>query len=192
MRVTIRVATALAAVFAGSIAHAAERGHMASGDAVAAPTGYAEMCARAPARCRTASSADTRSAPIDADQMRLVRRINRQVNRRVVAQADVGERWQSALNEGGGIGDCEDFAIDKRNQLLRAGVRADQMFFATAYIPSVGLHAVLVVRTHKGDMVLDNRSDWVRLWSKTGYVWLARQSLNDPLTWFIVTQPRRA
>ena len=44
-------------------------------------------------------------------------------------------------------------------------------------------HAVLTVRTDKGDLVLDNLTDKVRLWSETGYRYLKRQASDNTGHW---------
>jgi predicted transglutaminase-like cysteine proteinase len=44
-------------------------------------------------------------------------------------------------------------------------------------------HAVLMVRTDRGDFVLDNLSDEMLPWSKTGYQFIKRQSENNPNIW---------
>jgi predicted transglutaminase-like cysteine proteinase len=44
-------------------------------------------------------------------------------------------------------------------------------------------HAVLTVRTSQGDFVLDNKTSDVRIWHKTGYRFVMRQSYVDPKVW---------
>ena len=44
-------------------------------------------------------------------------------------------------------------------------------------------HAVLTARTVAGDFILDNKTDEVKLWSKTPYHYLMRQSYLDPQLW---------
>lgn len=178
------------ALAAGSRPSLAE---MSSGALAEAPAGYIEMCARDAALCGAvpgaaapaAAPGDAAAAPaLDArERWKRIRRINREVNDRVHGTADSGERWQRAIADGNGVGDCEDYAIEKRMRLIEAGIDPHDLFYAVAYIPRVGLHAVLVVRTEKGDMVLDSRNSWVRPWFKTGYVWLSRQSTENPLVW---------
>ena len=41
-------------------------------------------------------------------------------------------------------------------------------------------HAVLTVKTDRGDFVLDNLSDEIRGWSATGYQFYKRQAQDDP------------
>ena len=44
-------------------------------------------------------------------------------------------------------------------------------------------HAVLTVKTDKGEYILDNQDDQVLLWSETGYRYVKRQSQTDPNVW---------
>jgi len=50
-------------------------------------------------------------------------------------------------------------------------------------------HAVLTVVTDKGDYVLDNKSDFIVLWSDTGYRFVKRQSQSDPNVWVSLGDP---
>jgi len=47
-------------------------------------------------------------------------------------------------------------------------------------------HAVLTVRTDRGDYVLDNETSDIRLWHQTGYRFVKRQSSVDPNLWVTV------
>jgi len=44
-------------------------------------------------------------------------------------------------------------------------------------------HAVLTVRSDRGDLVLDNTDNRIRLWHETGYRFLMRQSFANPMQW---------
>lgn len=118
----------------------------------------------------------------------MLRDVNRIVNRRVLQVNDIdlfgeAEHWQRAGTGPNAAGDCEDIAIEKRFELIAAGFPKDRLFFAVAYIPSVGLHTVLVARTGKGDVVLDNRTGAIRRWNATPYTWLGIQSVANPMIW---------
>jgi predicted transglutaminase-like cysteine proteinase len=55
-----------------------------------------------------------------------------------------------------------------------------------------GRHAVLTVRTDRGDFILDNQTPEVLFWYETSYRYLMRQSTSDPNIWvsFLDKQPR--
>jgi predicted transglutaminase-like cysteine proteinase len=81
-----------------------------------------------------------------------------------------------------GRGDCEDFQLLKRRILAESGLprRAMRM---TVVIDELGEgHAVLVVRTNRGDYVLDNKTSSVLPWGRTGYVYIKRES-QDHVGW---------
>ena len=44
-------------------------------------------------------------------------------------------------------------------------------------------HAVLMVRTDRGDLVLDNQDGMIQLWSDTPYQFLKRQSQHHAGEW---------
>jgi predicted transglutaminase-like cysteine proteinase len=91
----------------------------------------------------------------------------------------VEDRWGLAED---GYGDCEDYQLVKRKRLVAAGFsrRALRM---TAVIDGDGEpHAVLMVRTDRGDFILDNKRDTVLPWRQTGYVYLQREGATGS-TW---------
>ena len=53
-------------------------------------------------------------------------------------------------------------------------------------------HAVLTVKTDKGDFVLDNQAEEILLWSETGYRFVKRQSQSNPNVWVALGDPRPA
>ena len=53
-------------------------------------------------------------------------------------------------------------------------------------------HAVLTVKTNKGEYVLDNLDDEVRAWNKTRYRFVKRQSQTDPNQWVDLGDPTSA
>ena len=83
----------------------------------------------------------------------------------------------------GDIGDCEDYALLKRKKLIEAGADFRKLSLAVVRQPSGEIHAVLLATTPQGDMVLDNLTDKVKLWSETPYRWIKRQSVEKPYLW---------
>jgi predicted transglutaminase-like cysteine proteinase len=156
---------------------------MATGDKMAAPAGFVDYCSRTATCVAAASGQATDKVELDAAKRQLITSVNRGVNSAIVPDSDRDvyardEFWADPLLEkhrGFARGDCEDFALAKRDRLLAAGWPPEAMFLAVAYHPRLGLHAVLVVRTTDGDLVLDSRSPYADLWSDTVYVWVARQ-----------------
>lgn len=161
------------------------------GDQMAAPSGFSDYCARTVECVAAPSDRPTLVVELDRGKRKLLEAVNRGVNGAIVATSDqvvygVAEVWNDPLahpGRGFARGDCEDFALAKRDRLVAAGWPPEAMFLAVVYHPALGLHAVLVVRTSEGDLVLDSRSPYIDLWSATGYVWVERQVNATSAAW---------
>jgi len=142
----------------------------------------ADLARPAVARVRAPEAALLSLARAD---WRRVQRINREINRAIRHREDsavYGRPDQWALGEAG-VGDCEDYALAKRAALIQAGVPARALSIALVETRRGESHAVLLIDTDKGALVLDNLSPWIRRWDQTPYTWIARQTPGDPLTW---------
>jgi predicted transglutaminase-like cysteine proteinase len=82
-----------------------------------------------------------------------------------------------------GVGDCEDYVLEKRRMLNGMGVPLSNLLITVVRKPDGEGHAVLTVRTTKGDFVLDNLNDKVRSWDQTGYRFLKRQAIDNTGRW---------
>lgn len=155
---------------------------MSTGPKTLAPFAHVRFCKSNPAQCSV--SGGRRSVAMTDEKWRQLSRVNSIVNRaiRPVHDRKIGalaDHW--TLNPR--AGDCEDYALTKRAKLLRMGWPSSSLLIATAYAPRVGHHAVLVVRTNKGDYVLDNLRRQIKPWRKTGYRWHKMQSPKNPRYW---------
>ena len=70
----------------------------------------------------------------------------------------VGEEWLISPK----AGDCNDYAVTKRHELLARGWPSRALLLAEVIVPSGEHHLVVVVRTNEGDFVLDNLNASVR------------------------------
>lgn len=123
-----------------------------------------------------------------ADLLATVKRVNSQVNRRVIQVSDrdargVDEYWERPAPGKHPIGDCEDIAIEKRMTLVEGGFPPELLFLAVVFKQGFGLHTVLVARLPDGDRVLDSLSGHLRRWNETRYVWLRQQRADAPMEW---------
>ena len=98
-------------------------------------------------------------------------------------QYGIAERWTLPTK---GKGDCEDYALYKKYELTRAGFPAEQLLIATLLDLNRASHAVLVVRTGANDLVLDNLTNKIVPWHKTGYTFLRMQDPRKPKRWVSV------
>ncbi len=91
----------------------------------------------------------------------------------------VEDRWDFAED---GYGNFADYQLVERKLLVEAGFprRALRM---TVVIDELGEgHAVLMVRTSRGDFILDNKKDAILPWHQTGYTYIKREG-DDGTTW---------
>jgi len=117
--------------------------------------------------------------------MNKISAINLAVNRAVKPRNDIDiygkeEVWIYPAN---GEGDCEDYVLEKRRKLHDAGISFSDLLITVVRKPDGEGHAVLTVRTDRGDLILDNLSDEVRLWSHTPYRYLKRQATTNTGQW---------
>jgi predicted transglutaminase-like cysteine proteinase len=84
--------------------------------------------------------------------------------------------WDLPLDPGGaGSGDCKDYVLQKREELVSEGVSAGSLSIAVVRTRRGETHAVLIVTTDGGEYVLDNLTPWVTPWRDLRYTWLKRQ-----------------
>jgi predicted transglutaminase-like cysteine proteinase len=152
----------------------------------AAPAGYVDLCRTEPAQCPAVQAqAGVIQAAYDVPQpdasltpahWAVLNAVNAQVNqtvRYVTDEEQFGrpDVWVPAVTEG----DCEDFALRKRELLWAAGWAPGDLSLALVESPQTGPHAVLIANTAQGAYVLDNANSWVLPWSETNYTWVTAQ-----------------
>ncbi len=158
---------------------------MAEGQKTFPPLGHVEFCMKNPSECRIHRNGKG-SAPVKLNSKtwgQLVR-INQQVNASLHPKEDQSNHGRlDVWSLRGRYGDCEDYALRKRHNLLRLGWPSHSVLMTTARDHKNRPHAVLIARTDRGDFVLDNLSNRVRAWKKVPYLWLKRQSRHNPQKW---------
>ena len=116
--------------------------------------------------------------------------VNDQVNQWVKGISD-REHWGTAdrwdLPEDG-AGDCEDFQLLKRKMLVTLGLPHRAMRMTVVVDEDGEGHAVLMARTDRGDLILDNKRDDVLPWKRTGYHYVKREG-QDSATWTALKAP---
>ena len=80
----------------------------------------------------------------------------------------------------------------KRRMLIQSGWPREALLVTVVRDRHGDGHAVLTVKTDKGELILDNQNDEIRLWSDTGYRFVKRQSQADPNVWISLGDPRAA
>jgi predicted transglutaminase-like cysteine proteinase len=97
--------------------------------------------------------------------------VNLEVNGRIAPANDIDQYGQEELwtYPDSGKGDCEDYALEKRRQLLAKGFPASALLLAVVNDANNTGHAVLVARTEKHDYVLNNLTDKIVTWTNTDF-----------------------
>jgi predicted transglutaminase-like cysteine proteinase len=190
---------ACAALIAASVlyarpAHSADR--LAYAQVVSetrAPIGWIDFCTETPRECAGGPSAP-RDVVLSPKAWRDLVQVNSWVNGAIKPMTDldhwgVVEKWSYPDD---GYGDCEDYVLLKRRMLMQAGWPREALLITVVRDKKDEGHAVLTVKTDKGDYILDNQAENIVLWSDTGYRFVKRQSQSDPNVWVSLGDPRPA
>jgi predicted transglutaminase-like cysteine proteinase len=127
---------------------------------------------------------------VTPELIELISAVNVHVNRTIAPATDLAHRgvldvWELPSD---GRGDCEDYQLLKRKYLVEAGVPRRAMPM-TVVLDEVGDgHAVLTIRTTRGDLILDNKTYAVKRWDETGYAFVKREA-ETATGWGFVEEP---
>ena len=84
------------------------------------------------------------------------------------------------------------YVLQKRRMLIKAGWPREALLITVVRDRNGDGHAVLTVKTDKGEFILDNQSDEILPWTDTGYRFVKRQSQSDPNVWVSLGDPHAA
>jgi predicted transglutaminase-like cysteine proteinase len=168
----LRKIVAIAALF-GALALPA-----GTASASSAPLGYQLMCLKYPAQCKGGGAAKVAATD---DIMVTLRKVNSRVNGAIRPRADRAgaDVWTASTPT---AGDCEDYALAKRRALISAGLPASSLRLAYVKTRRGDDHAVLIVKTSKGSLVLDNLTSKILPLSQSGLRVVSMAGAN-PLEW---------
>lgn len=160
---------------------------MRTGGLTSQPIGHYDFCKANPVECNIRLR-DEGPEQMSDDFWKLVMAVNVRVNADVKPMNDIeifgkDEVWAYPDN---GIGDCEDYVLEKRRELMQHGISLTNLLITVVRKPDGEGHAVLTLRTDRGDFVLDNLTDAVRLWDQTSYRFLKRQASNHTGRWVTI------
>ena len=152
-----------------------------------APMAYTQFCLRYEDECRprmTFRGGPVRLTPERWDDLK---EVNKTVNQDIVPERNelglAGETWLISPARG----DCNDYAVTKRHELLDRGWPARALLLSEVVTRSGEHHLVLVVRTKSGDLVLDNMTPQIRLWSRAPYRWVRIQQPTNTRLWAMIS-----
>lgn len=165
----------------GSAATAAGPAFIQSVVASPPPSGAQQLCRQYSWACAHKASVSLSGS----QELKLVKEINTRVNRSTrevtdQSQYKTRELWALPTSRGG---DCEDFALLKKRDLIKAGIDPRKLLLATVLDTRRNAHAVLVYRSSQGDLVLDNLTNRIKPWAATRYLFLRMQDPEQPRRW---------
>jgi predicted transglutaminase-like cysteine proteinase len=145
--------------------------------------GWVKFCERHPEECRV-DTTEAAVVTVTPQVWRSIVAVNRRVNARIKPLTDkehwgVVDSWDFPDD---GLGDCEDYQLLKRKLLVDQGLSRRAMRMTVVIDDQGEGHAVLMVRTDRGDFILDNKTSAVLPWNQTGYVFVKREG-QDNSTW---------
>lgn len=150
------------------------------------PIGHSRFCLQYPDDCEIHGiDFRHRKIALTLERWNELTGVNRQVNRDIIPEITRGngatEQWVISPP----AGDCKDYAITKRHQLLARGWPSRALLLAEVVVPSGEHHLVLVVRLADVDLVLDNlHSDiWTAPMTYAEYQWVRIETPQNPKFW---------
>lgn len=178
-----RIALGAAAMMAGAGVSAQTLAALPTPVAGAATVGPANpipawttFCREHPAECGV-NPAEPAQITLNAKTWQLIQSVNQRVNAMIEPVTDqehwnIPDVWSLPTD---GRGDCEDFQLLKRKLLAEAGLPRRAMRITVVIDHAGEGHAVLTLRTDRGDLILDNKTGRVLPWYQTGYVFVKRE-----------------
>ncbi|MGH6859192.1 MAG: transglutaminase-like cysteine peptidase [Phyllobacterium sp.] len=162
---------------------------MVTGGLTSQPIGHYEFCKRLPGEC-SIRSRNVSPEKMTHDFWQLIVSVNSNDNQKIKPLTDleiygVEEYWDYPDT----VGDCEDYVLLKRRDLMQAGVSPANLLITVVRKPDGEGHAVLTVRTDSGDFILDNLVEGVKNWSETDYTYLKRQASSHSGRWVSIEAP---
>jgi predicted transglutaminase-like cysteine proteinase len=185
---------ALAMLAASPAAAGSERPvFLSTGEEARPPIGWVQFCSDYAADC-DGRPGSARDVVLSSKAWSDLVRVNNWVNDSISPLTDlehwgVVERWNYPTD---GFGDCEDYVLLKRQMLMKAGWPRSALLVTVVRDKKGDGHAVLTVKTDKGEFVLDNQNEEIVLWSDSGYRFVKRQSQANPRAWVSVGAPPSA
>jgi len=188
-RATLRAGIfSVAAMIACSASPALAAAPMLTGGLTSQPIGHYEFCKVQPAECAIRTR-DLGPETMTGALWKMLVDVNAAVNRAIRPMNDFDiygkdEVWAYPT----GVGDCEDYVLEKRRTLKARGLSLSNLLITVVRKADGEGHAILTVRTDKGDFVLDNLSNVVRGWDNTGYRFLKRQATDHTGRWVSIRE----
>jgi predicted transglutaminase-like cysteine proteinase len=155
------------------------------------PVGHHELCSRMPVECNETTRNDD-PVQLTVKRWNQLIAVNDNVNTAIepVTDEELYGRQEYWTYPEDGKGDCEDFVLLKRRELIESGWPAGVLLITVVRQTNGEGHAVLTVRTDRGDLVLDNLEPRIKLWGETDYQFIKRQSDRNSGRWVAIEDDR--
>ena len=157
------------------------------------PWGWVDFCARYAAECAGGAMA-AEDVELTPANWRLIQQVNEKVNHAIRPMSDmdhwgVVDQWDLPSD---GYGDCEDYALLKRKLLISLGLPRQALLMTVVKDEHGDGHAILTVKTDRGEFGLDNMRETVMAWDAVPYTFVKRQSQTNPDFWEQIGPPTLA
>ncbi len=164
-------------------------GSMTTGGLTSQPIGHYDFCKANPAECSIRPS-NRAPATMTKALWRELTSVTVKINAAVKPMSDMDQWGKEDVwsYPDTGFGDCEDYVLEKRRDLNRMGMSLADLLITVVRKPDGEGHAVLTVRTDKGDYILDNLTNNVRRWDVTDYSFLKRQAIDNTGRWVSIRE----
>ncbi|WP_291548125.1 transglutaminase-like cysteine peptidase [Bosea sp. (in: a-proteobacteria)] len=142
-----------------------------------APLQFVSFCVRNGSECAPRGPSDA-LLPWTPELSATLVAVNLSVNARIAPSREEN-LWRINPTSG----NCNDYVVSKRHELLARGLPSSALLISVVRTRAGEGHLVLVVRTDRGEMVLDNLTSQIRDAAETSYSWIKRQTTRDPKLW---------
>lgn len=161
--------------------NAANAAFLPEGKRTLAPFAHVRFCLSSPGECSGGSGPSI--VDLTPTKLGLLQSVNRRVNNSIEPYMPDGlETWVVNPEKG----NCHDYAVTKRHELIRRGWPAASLRLAVAFTRSGVGHLVVVVRTSEGDLVLDNLTEKIVAWNKSGLRFVSVEAGDKPRIWYAI------
>jgi predicted transglutaminase-like cysteine proteinase len=169
-----------------------EASYIGVGGPTSIPYGWVDFCGREPQECNQ-PVLPARDINLTDETWEILNRVNRAVNAAIIPVTNY-DHWGTMLDHWDypldGKGDCKVYALEKRRELMQQGFPRQALLMTVVKDLDGEGHAILTVKTNRGEFILDNLTDTIRPWNATGYEFLKRQSQEDPNVWLAIGDPK--
>jgi predicted transglutaminase-like cysteine proteinase len=152
------------------------------------PIGWVQLCRdfakdkRQPCNNQNLTALDVK---LDDIAWKAMLKVNADINREIEPATDmehwgVVDQWDFADDK---KGDCEDYVLAKRQRLMEIGFPRQALLVTVVRDLQGEGHAILTIKTDKGDFIMDNMNSKLLPWTSTGYKYIKRQSQENPNRW---------